>query len=115
MRINLRVLSVAVAVALAMLAGVQLADPVSLGITPVTARWLGIVATGLGVLATFLPEVQGARARPSTPDKDGDSLTTEQRRVILADLKAELQRDPYGVDPEVIVEDEPAFLWRGRS
>lgn len=85
--INLRVLSIAVSVALGMLGAVQLAAPEALGISPIAARWLGIVATGLGILAGFLPRVQG----PSTdPDALADrvlSLTPAQRAALADELE----------------------------
>lgn len=68
MTLNLRILSIAVAVALGMLGAVQLADPAALGISPVAARWLGIVGTGLGVLATFLPKVTDPTTEPTLAD-----------------------------------------------
>jgi len=42
---------------------------------------------------------------------DGVPLTSQQRRLILADLKAELTRDPEGADPL----GEPAFLRRAQE
>lgn len=85
--INLRVLSIAVAVTLGMLGAVQLASPESLGILPIVARWLGIVATGLGILAGFLPRVQG----PSTdPDVIADrvlALNPAERAALIDELE----------------------------
>lgn len=89
--INLRVVSIAVAVSLGMLGAVQLAAPESLGISPIAARWLGIVATGLGVLATFLPRVQGPTTDPEQLADRVWSLPPEDRQIaatILADRAA---------------------------
>lgn len=36
---------------------IQAADPVSLGFSPLAARWLGIVGGLLGVVASLLPRV----------------------------------------------------------
>ena len=64
MKLNLRVLSVAVAVSIGMLGAVLLANPAELGISPVAARWLGIISVGLGILQGFLPRVQGPTTDP---------------------------------------------------
>lgn len=93
MTLNLRALSVAVAVALAMLAAVQLADPVSLGISPVAARWFGIVATGLGVLATFLPRVQGPTTDPEALADRVWALPPEDREMVARDLAERAERE----------------------
>lgn len=92
MRLNLRVLSVAVAVCLAMLAAVQIADPVTLGISPVAARWLGIVATGLGVLATFLPKVTGPNNDPGALADRVWALPPDERRAVAATLAERAER-----------------------
>lgn len=56
--------AVLVAVLLAVLGAIQVADPVSLGLTSRVAAWLGVASAGLGVLASFLPSV---RRRPEPP------------------------------------------------
>lgn len=92
MTLNLRVLSVAVAVALAMLAAVQLADPASLGISPVAVRWLGIVGVGLGLLQGFLPKVQGATKDPEALADRVWALPEADRRLIANDLAHRAER-----------------------
>lgn len=80
--INLRVLSIAVAVALGMLAAIQLAAPESLGISPVAARWLGIVAAGLGILQGFLPRLQGPTTDPEVlADRIMDMTPTKRAKL----------------------------------
>jgi hypothetical protein len=80
--INLRVLSIAVAVALGMLGAVQLASPESLGISPIAARWLGIIGTGLGILAGFLPRVQGPSTDPHAMADRIDSMPADDRATL---------------------------------
>jgi hypothetical protein len=65
-----RAIAIVVAVVLAMLAVAQATDPALLGISPVAARWLGIVSAGLGVLAGFLPPVHRLSDPSSGPDSD---------------------------------------------
>lgn len=89
--INLRVISIAVAVCLGMLTAVQLASPESLGISPVAARWLGIVAAGLGILQGFLPRIQGPTTDPVVLAHRVWELPPEDRQIaatILADRAA---------------------------
>lgn len=93
MALNLRVLSIAVAVALGMLGAVQLASPESLGISPVAARWLGILGTGLGVLATFLPRVQGPTTDPETLADRVWALPPVDRKLVADDLAQRAERD----------------------
>lgn len=90
--INLRALSIAVAVALGMLGAIQLAAPESLGISAVAARWLGIVGTGLGVLATFLPRVQGPTMDPETLADRVWNLPEADREMIAKDLSDRAER-----------------------
>lgn len=52
--------AVAVTLATALLALILAADPVTLGISPLLARWLGILAAFLGTVAGFLPRVNKA-------------------------------------------------------
>lgn len=51
-------LAVVVFVAITFITLVQAADPVSLGFSPLTARWLGIVGGVLGAIAGLLPRLQ---------------------------------------------------------
>lgn len=105
MNVNLRVISVAVAVALGMLGAVQLASPESLGITPVAARWLGIIACGLGILQGFLPRVQGPTTDPETLADRIWSLPAEDRQTVAMDLanRAEHEAQQGGQAPPVEV------------
>jgi hypothetical protein len=100
--INLRVLSIAVAVALGMLGAVQLAAPESLGISPVAARWLGIVAAGLGILQGFLPRVQGPTTDPEALADRVWNLPTTERQLVADDLatRAERQTAAHAEDME---------------
>jgi hypothetical protein len=91
--VNLRVLSIACAVALGMLGAVQLASPESLGITPVAARWLGIVACGLGILQGFLPRVQGPTTDPETLADRVWALPLAERETVATDLAARAERE----------------------
>jgi hypothetical protein len=84
--VNLRILSIAVAVALGMLGAVQLASPESLGISPIAARWLGIVSTGLGILAGFLPRVQGPSKDPEVLADRIVDLPPHDRQAALQDI-----------------------------
>lgn len=93
MRPNLRAVSIAVAVALGMLGAVQIADPESLGISAISARWLGILATGLGILSSFLPRVQGPTTDPETLADRVWSLPDEDRRLISIDLAQRAERE----------------------
>lgn len=90
---NLRVLSIAVSVAIGMLGAVLLADPASLGIDPVMARWLGIVATGLGILQGFLPRVQGPTTDPETLANRVWALPEEDRRLVGIELAHRAERE----------------------
>ena len=91
--LNLRVLSIAVSVGIGMLGAVLLANPGDLGISPVAARWLGIIAVGLGILQGFLPRVQGPTTDPETLADRVWSLPAEDRQRIAADLAGRAERD----------------------
>lgn len=84
--VNLRILSIAVAVAVAMLGAVLLADPESLGISPVAARWLGIIGVGLALLQSFLPRVQGPKKDPETLIGRVWDLPPAERQMVAARL-----------------------------
>jgi hypothetical protein len=95
--VNLRIISIAVAVCLGMLGAIQLASPESLGISAVAARWLGIIATGLGILAGFLPRVQGPSANPETLADRVWALPEDERQQVATDLAARAERAARGV------------------
>jgi len=82
MKLNLRVLSVAVAVSIGMLGAVLLAHPAELGISPVAARWLGIISVGLGILQGFLPRVQGPTTDPEVLADRIWAMPAEDREEI---------------------------------
>lgn len=110
--INLRVLSIAVAVALGMLGAVQIAAPESLGISPVAARWLGIVAAGLGILQGFLPRIQGPTTDPETLADRVWALPPRDRQSVARDLAARAEREERPSPPPPPV---PAFDWNEDS
>jgi hypothetical protein len=91
--INLRVLSIACAVALGMLGAILLANPADLGISPIAARWLGIIAVGLGILQGFLPKVQGATNDPETLADRVWALPLAERETVATDLAARAERE----------------------
>lgn len=93
MKLNLRVLSVAVAVAIGMLGAVLLAAPADLGISPVAARWLGIVAVGLGILQGFLPRVQGPTTDPETLADRVWELPESDREYVALVLSQRIARE----------------------
>ncbi len=82
-----RSLAIAVAVALAVLGALQLANPTVLGITPEFKAWAGILATGLGALAAFLPKVQGGDSPGSDP------FTPAEVAVLRAALASRTVQD----------------------
>lgn len=53
-----RIAAIVIAVLLGVLGVVQVADPTVSGVSVRAAFWLGVVATGLGILQSFLPPVQ---------------------------------------------------------
>ena len=81
-----RSIAIGVAVALVILGAIQVADPSSLGINPIVARWLGILAAGLGTLAGFLPSVQGRGKDPSYLTDRVWELEPEDRARVARDL-----------------------------
>lgn len=92
MKLNLRVLSIAVAVAIGMLGAVLLATPADLGISPIAARWLGIIAVGLGILQGFLPRIQGPTTDPMTLADRVWDLPPEDREQVAQILSQRISR-----------------------
>jgi hypothetical protein len=93
-----RYLAVAVAVVLAGIGVLQVADPSDFGLTPVALRWLGVLSAMLGVLAGYLPSVRGRGTDPEfladrvwelSPD-DREQLTFElERRALIREIDDE--------------------------
>lgn len=81
-----RYVAIAVAVLLAGLAVIQVADPADFGLSPVMARWLGVVVAMLGVLATFLPSVRGMGNDPQFLINRISELPQYQRQVVASTL-----------------------------
>lgn len=81
---NQRALAIGVTVLLGCLGAVQLASPDVLGITPRVSAWLGIVSVGLGLLASFLPNVRGTS--PETLADRVWNLPTDERQAVADDL-----------------------------
>lgn len=79
-------LAVGVAIALAMLGAIQLANAETLGIPPRISAWLGIVSVGLGILAGFLPNVRGTGRDPEALADRVWELPVHDRQLVARDL-----------------------------
>lgn len=88
-----RRLAVGVAVALAVVGAIQLGNPDVLGITPRISAWLGILAVGLGILAGFLPRVQGPTTDPETLADRVWSLPPRDRQMVARELAARAEHE----------------------
>lgn len=106
MKVNLRALSIAVAVVLAMLGAVQLAGPESLGISAVAMRWLGIVTVGFGLLQTFLPKAQGASNDPEEMAARIVDMPPSKRQRLEVAVR---RREPTPATPPLTRGPEPIF------
>lgn len=110
MSINLRIVSIATAVALAMLGAVQLADPETLGISTVAARWLAIVGVGLGLLSSFLPRVQGPTTDPETLADRVWALPADDRRLVAHELAQRAEREARQPAMDALISKPPHWL-----
>lgn len=86
-KLNLRVLSIAVMVATGMIGAVQVAGPESLGVSAVAIRWLGIVAAGLAIVQGFLPKVQGPTTDPAEIADRVWNLSDEDRAKVIDEVE----------------------------
>lgn len=93
-----RIVAIGVAVLLAGFAVILAADPADFGLTPVAARWLGVVVAMLGVGQGFLPSVRGMSRDPGflanrimdlSPAERGELIRTVEHRRILDNLGTE--------------------------
>jgi hypothetical protein len=82
----------AVAILLAGLAVVQVADPADFGLTPVMVRWLGVLTAMLGVAAGFLPSVRGMGNDPGFLANRVSELSEHDRQAVVADVPARCPR-----------------------
>lgn len=78
--------AIVVAMLLAGLAIVQVADPADFGLTAVAVRWVGVVTAMLGVLAGFLPSVRGMGNDPSFLINRISELPPYERQAIASTL-----------------------------
>ena len=117
----LRYLAIGVSVCLGMLGGVLLAAPEDLGISPVAARWLSILAVGLGILQGFLPNIQGTATDPSSLADRVWELPPDDREMVARLLSQRVEqearvrtvrRDDPPPSPDY---EGPAYLRRGRG
>jgi hypothetical protein len=88
-----RHVAIAVAVVLAMIGAIQLANAETLGIGPRVSAWLGIVSVGLGILAGFLPSVQGRSRDPSFLADRISELPVHERQVLASTLADRAEQD----------------------
>lgn len=88
-----RYIAIAVAVALAMIGAIQIANAETLGITPRVSAWLGIVSVGLGILAGFLPSVQGRARDPEFLIRRIEDLPPEDRQHVATTLADRAEQD----------------------
>lgn len=84
---NQRMLAVAVAVLLAGVAVVQVADPADFGLTPVMVRWLGVIGAMLGVLSSFLPSVRGMSTNPDFLANRVSELPPSDRVQVVREVQ----------------------------
>lgn len=94
-----RYAAIVVAVLLAGLAVIQAADPTDYGLAPIAARWLGVAAAMLGVLAGFLPSVRAMGNDPSFLVNRIRELPTHERQAIATELADRAERDAVGPAP----------------
>jgi hypothetical protein len=92
-----RAIAIVVAVVLASMAVAQATDPALLGISPVAARWLGIVSAGLGVLAGFLPPVHRLSDPPTGSDFDPAFVDAVAEKLLVKRAEAIARSHPHGV------------------
>lgn len=88
-----RALAVAVAIVLAMIGAVQLADASVLGLTPRLTAWLGIVSVGLGILAGFLPNVRGRATDPAFLADRISDLPPHERKALASTMADRAAKD----------------------
>lgn len=60
-------LTIVLLIIAAMLAAIQVADPMDLGISPVAKNWMSIISAGISAALAFLPKV----TKPPADDRVG--------------------------------------------
>jgi hypothetical protein len=99
----------AVAILLAGLAVVQVADPADFGLTPVMVRWLGVLTAMLGVAAGFLPSVRGMGNDPGFLANRVSELSEHDRQAVVADVQDRAGEVPPPVLPPTAEEIAAAY------
>jgi asparagine N-glycosylation enzyme membrane subunit Stt3 len=87
-----RYLAIVVAVLLAGIAVIQVADPADFGLSPVAAHWLGVVVAMLGVLSSFLPSVRGMGTDPTFLIHRIQELPVHEQQAIASTLADRAER-----------------------
>jgi hypothetical protein len=64
---QLYAVSLAVFVFTLIVGAIQIADPLTLGFSPLAARWVGVVASVLGGIASILPRI----TKPPASEREG--------------------------------------------
>jgi hypothetical protein len=82
-----RYLAIAVAVLLTGCAVILAANPADFGLTPVAARWLGVVVAMLGVAQGFLPSVRGMSQDPGFLANRIMDLSPADRTALVAEVE----------------------------
>lgn len=82
-----RMLAIAVAMLLSGWAIIQVADPADFGMTPIVARWLGVIMSMLGVAAGFLPSVRGMSTKPEFLANRVAELPEHDRQRVVQDVQ----------------------------
>ncbi len=79
----------------ALLAGLAIiqAAPADLGLTPVMARWVGVIAAMLGVLAGFLPSVRNLGTDPQFLAHRVSELPLQKRRAFATRMANQAEKD----------------------
>lgn len=79
-----RQLGIAVTVAIGIVGFLQVGNADLLGLTPRALAWLGILSSGLGLLAGFLPTVRGRSMDPDDLADRIEAMTPQARRKLQA-------------------------------
>lgn len=91
-----RIAAILVAAILVGIAALQ-AAPMDFGLTPIMARWLGLVGTVLGVVAGFLPSVRGMSTDPTFLANRISELPPKKRKALATKMANQAEKDAEAV------------------